>query len=86
MNKLEKYINYIVEDLVNNTEIDYLKRTFNFPFFPTSTNTTLEYVKDQYAPPGLLYNYLQLRYGSRKEEVKIVWNIFKERILSLIKK
>lgn len=31
-NKLEKYINYIVNDLVKNMEIDYVQETIKFIF------------------------------------------------------
>ena len=42
MNKKEKYYNYVVEDIVKNTEIDYDQETIKFPFFLANSNMCID--------------------------------------------
>ena len=82
MNKHQKYINFIVADLVKKTEIDYEQGKIKFPFF--------QYLLTPYPFPLLtssffsFSNYVKERYGARDEEIKIIWGLYKERIKELI--
>jgi hypothetical protein len=85
MSKKEKYINYVVEDLISNTEIDYDQEKIKYPFLTYSySNTSLT------LPPQLLLNYsspnfpfanhVRKVYGAHSEEIEIIWKLYKERI------
>ena len=89
MNKKEKYINYIVDDLINKTEINYVKKKISPPFSPPLSNTSY-YSFSLFSTLLLLSfssyfsTYVKERYGTREEEVNIVWDLYRERIQSLI--
>ncbi len=91
MNKKEKYIEYIVDDLMNNTEIDYEREKTNLLFrfssflfspLPTLASPLLHHS----SPAQIFYKYLKEMYGTREEEVEIIWDLYRNRIKSLIKK
>jgi len=84
MNKKEKYINYVVEDLVSKTEIDYDQEIIKYPFYHSFPSIS---------PPlnSLLFpslipfaNHVRKVYGAHSEEIEIIWKLYKERIQSLI--
>ena len=92
MNKQEQYYNYIVDDLISRTEIDYKVKSISLPkppFFSQSSSTIpLEYdfVKDflKLLNPYYQLEYMMDIYGLRKDEVRIIWRLYSERIESLI--
>jgi hypothetical protein len=83
MDKKEKYITYILDDLIKKSDIDYKMRTVKFPFYidnffwhfrqlsPTDSNLFLS-------------EYLVATYGSHKDEIGIIELLFKKRVLKLI--
>tara|TARA_R110000803_G_scaffold203140_1_gene268567 strand:- start:787 stop:1050 length:264 start_codon:yes stop_codon:yes gene_type:complete len=84
MGNKEKYINYIVDDLIKKTDIDYTAETFKYPFYPIS-------FKDQKfrsiylnTNGGFFRVYIEERYGTNKEEMGMIWDQYKERMLILI--
>jgi len=79
MNKKERYINYVVGDLVKNTEIDHDKKRIKYPFLK-STYFLSSHPPHLTHPTYPLFKYLKERYGARDEEVKIIFNHYKERI------
>jgi hypothetical protein len=95
MDKKEKYYNYVVEDLVKNTEIYHDQETIKFPFYYTflSLSTSLLHTFLTPSPPSpYLHTFSRFskhvieRYGVHDEEIKIIWNLYKEKIQPLIKK
>tara|TARA_R110000751_G_scaffold58320_2_gene123199 strand:+ start:1430 stop:1675 length:246 start_codon:yes stop_codon:yes gene_type:complete len=78
MNKKEKYIKYIVGDLVKKTEIDYDQEKIKYPFSL--------YLISLFSPitPSSFRNYLKERYGAHSEEIEIIWNQYREKILTII--
>ena len=87
MNRQEKYIEYIVDHLVKKTEIDYHQEEIKYPFFPPFFNSYLFPPNPFPASSPLFHplsNHLKEKYGARDEEIKIIWDIYRERILSLI--
>ena len=84
MDKKEKYINFIVDDLVTKTEINYEQGRINFPFshIPSHPFYSLSilFILSPFS------KYIKERYGTRDEEINIIWRQYKERIQSLIKK
>ena len=88
MDKKEKYYNYIVDDLISKTEIDYDLERIKVPFYPSLSFISL-YLPSPFIPPSLslsLPNYLKGMYGTHDEEIQIIWGLYKDRIISLIKK
>ena len=80
--KLEKYINYVVEDLVKNTRIDYDNKRI-YPPFSSSLFIPFSFFSSHssiisFSP------YIQKRYGARDEEIQIIWDLYRERIKELI--
>jgi hypothetical protein len=83
MNKKEKYYNYVVNDLVSKTEIDNERKENSFPYLPSPTKTS---VPPLFSLPSRLFSkHVIERYGTHDGEIKIIWNLYKERIHSLIK-
>ena len=82
MNKKEKYYNYVVEDLVSKTEIDYDQEIIKltYPSFPLPLLLFLFLS----SPSHSFSNYIKKMYGAHSEEIEIIWKLYKERIQSLI--
>jgi hypothetical protein len=86
MNKQEKYYNYVVDDLVKNTEIDHDQETIKFPFYynyilplhPTPFLFSLSYLSTIFS------KHVIERYGVHDEEMEIIWNQYREKILTII--
>ena len=94
MSKKEKYYNFIVDDMVKKTEIDHDQEKIKFPFYNNSIffSTLLLILPPLYSPPNLSPIFSRFskhaieRYGTHDEEMEIIWNLYKEKIQSLIKK
>ncbi len=84
MNKQEKYINYIVEDLVKKTEIDYDREEIISPFLPFFS--PIASLLSLFLPYSFssISKYVKDRYGTTDEEIQIIWGQYKQRIKSLI--
>ena len=82
MNKKERYINYIIDDLVKKTEIDYETMRLTLPFL--SSPTSFPFFFNLLSPHPAFSEYVKERYGAHSEEINIIWNLYKERIQSLI--
>ena len=89
MDKKEKYINYIVEDMIKNTEIDYEQGKIKYPstlpfpsyFFPSFTSfSTILF----YSPLPSFSKYIIERYGIHDNDVDNTWEIYKEKIKEVI--
>ena len=83
MDKKEKYYNYVVNDIVKNTEIDYDQETITLPSpsFPLLFFSTYS----SFIPSILSFSkYVKARYGAHDEEMDIIWNQYRERIIKLI--
>ena len=84
MDKKEKYINFIVDDLIKKTEIDYeqgkIKLTYHSHLL--STPSTLLYLS--YTPSLFFSNHVRKVYGAHSEEIEFIWDLYKQRIKELI--
>ncbi len=80
MNKQEKYINYIVDDLVSDTEIDYTNKRFTTPFSGSVYGNGL--------PPfnniGFV-KYVRSRYGANDMEFQHIWILYGQKIKTLLR-
>jgi len=84
--KQEKYINYIVKDLARSTGIDYEEEVIKYPFMIHTFYFDSPHPKN-FVHRGFflqLSKYIKNLYGTRDEEVSIIWDQYKERIQSLI--
>ena len=91
--KQEKYYNYVVNDLVKNTEIVYEKQRINFPYpstnhFPNnllhSSPATNHSFFTSPSVSSSFSDHIQGKYGAHDYEVEIIWNLYKQRIEILI--
>ncbi len=88
MDKKEKYINYIVGDLVKKTDIDYDKKEILLPFSPSPYFLFSSLFSFTFFSSGPFFRslskYLKEMYGTTDEEIETIWERYKERIQSLI--
>jgi hypothetical protein len=89
MNKHQKYINFIVDDLVKGTEIIQLpKKRYNMthdvkpPFHIPDYISYTSFLPRSY--PDTFPTYLQQRYGVREEEVGKIWNTYRKKIYTIL--
>jgi|TARA_R110000803_G_scaffold193342_2_gene256276 hypothetical protein len=88
----EKYYNFIVDDLVKKTEIFYEREEIRLPF-PTplpflyySVITEKDKINFIAFPVHTYALYLSNVYGVKKEELRITYELYEQRLKSLIKK
>ena len=91
MDKQEKYINYIIGDLIKNTEVKNEEEHIVLPFITTypsfSTFTPYVFLLLIKTPSHLFeefITYVKGRYGASGDEVIEIWEIYVERIRQLI--
>ena len=82
MNKKEKYINFIVDDLISKTEVTNtpFDREITFPFQPYIFFNL--YIPHDYKDS--FNKHVSSQYGVRESEYGILWNLYKERIGRLV--
>ena len=92
---VERYYNYIVNDIVRDTEIDAWHNfrtrrgdgTINYPFFESSDFHINAY-DEAYSPlmflPSLFSDYCQHMYGLDRKETRIIWERYSEIMLKKI--
>jgi hypothetical protein len=93
MDKKEGYVNYIIEDLIKKTEVDYILERVRFPFSYSSTSyfllptTSLSFSLLPFLPliSSYFYKHIESYYGVPHELKDKIWVIYKERILESLK-
>lgn len=83
MNSFERYINYVAEDLIKKTDIDYLGEYVTFNFYTP---------KPQHPTPlplpniisSAFRNHVMTIYGVRHNEVQAVWDRYRQKITYVI--
>ena len=90
----EKYYNYVISDLVSKTEIEHEQGKISLPFtFSLSYDTFFysfhpyyySFSPSFYSPSLITFSsYLKERYGAQDEEIQIIWDLYKERIETII--
>jgi hypothetical protein len=88
MNKLEKYINYIVDDLVKDTRIDYDEKRIDtiFPLVYPHASFSFFLKLSFHQIGNATYEHIENKYGVREEELPKIWMVYKGRIEKLIYK
>ena len=88
MAKLEKYYNYIVDDLVSKTNVEDM-----YIHTPYGTSSSRSFFSDRrgdirnqmYSTTHTkLLKHLVSKYGIQDEEMYIIWDLYSERIKTLI--
>jgi hypothetical protein len=80
MDKKGGYVNYIIEDLIKKTEVDYILERVRFPFpFLSSPSSPLLFL------PSYFYKHIESYYGVPHELKDKIWVIYKERIIESLK-
>mgnify|MGYP001599901285 CR=1 FL=1 len=85
--KIEKYINYVVDDMIKKTEIDYDQETITLPFLLPLTFNSFPFTHSIFTlsfPPNLFSIYIKNLYGIRDEEAQTIWDQYRNRIQTLI--
>ena len=82
MDKKEKYINYVVEDLISNTEIDYDQEKIKYPFSPSPSFLPL--FLQLSSPLTSISKYVIERYGIHENDVDNTWKLYKGKIIEVI--
>ena len=91
-NKMEKYFQYIVDDLIKDTEIDRENRTVVFPFLgkpdsPLVTNVYPNWGSHMLKSNSPTYNfmvYVTEKYGVNKTEYDSLWLFYRESLSNYI--
>jgi hypothetical protein len=93
LSKKEKYINYIVDDLIKTTIIHYDQKIIEFPFTPYLSHRLLTngygYLHSPLFtlhPDDILKvkNHLMGRYGLGEKEMSGVWETYRQQMKSII--
>ena len=82
MNKKEKYYNYIIDDMVKKTEIDYDRDLIKLPYL--SSFSLFHHLFSFFLFSPSFSNHVRKVYGVHDEEIKIIWDLYKQRINELI--
>jgi hypothetical protein len=84
----DEYINYIVEELVSGTVIDYDREEINCPFFLHTFLLSFEFSKLVFYYPSFpdnYKNYMKNNYGIYNKDVYIkVWDRYRDIIFNSI--
>ena len=81
----ENYYNYVVDDLVKKTEIKESERRMKFPTVPFFYSLYFIFTSRSSHNFFLLFSkYLKGMYGTHDEEIQIIWDLYKERMTTLI--
>ena len=84
MDRLERYYNYVVDDMVKDTKINNLKEVTQFPFSSFLSASSPSHFPSFHLTVPIFSRYIQQRYGVRDSEIQIIWYQYKERIISII--
>ena len=88
-NKLERYYDYIVSELLENTIIDMDKRFYKFPFMYSSVRFNMDVMDltiSIYSSPtnsnlfGHFYELVNDTYGVKPEEVMTLWKRYIDKL------
>jgi len=86
-NKLERYYDYIVNDVLDNTIIDMDKRFYKFPFINARWNMdVMDLTISIYSSPtnsNLFEKFYELvndTYGIKREEVMTLWKRYIDKL------
>tara|TARA_B110000211_G_C14020327_1_gene527356 strand:+ start:826 stop:1128 length:303 start_codon:yes stop_codon:yes gene_type:complete len=87
MDKHQKYINYIVDDLFKKTEVDVYRELIYFPyselpyhFSPHPSSIPSSELPSLLSSFPRFVLHVASRYGVALKEVNLIWGMFKEKI------
>jgi hypothetical protein len=89
---MNRYIEHIINDLVRDTRINYDREEVHFPFYsrpldcplPLSPLPDSFYRSSRHFSPSPFSKYCKNTYGLTDQEVKYVWERYKDIILDKI--
>tara|TARA_B110000211_G_scaffold149223_1_gene169848 strand:- start:134 stop:403 length:270 start_codon:yes stop_codon:yes gene_type:complete len=87
MSKYQKYINYVVGDLMKDTSFDVSGEYFSMPFIDNHPSHTFESWLPSYDTMYMrgYRDYVTNKYGVGESELDIVWVTYSRKVLELIK-
>ena len=97
MDKKEKYFNYVIGELIKNTEIDYEQEEIRLikldniksdSIFPTDSQSDIASFRllfnQSFQPPAIFHKHVKWMYGIDDSEVGMVWDVYRGRIKKLV--
>ena len=83
MDKKERYINFIVDDMIKKTDIDYEQGKIKYPFSSSFSFFFFPFHLPSYLITSIS-KYVIERYGIHDNDVDIIWKLYKGKIKELI--
>ena len=83
MDKKEKYINFIVDDMIKKTDIDYDREKIKYPFSSSFSFFFFPFHLPSYLITSIS-KYVIERYGIHDNDVDIIWKLYKGKIKEVI--
>jgi|TARA_R110000868_G_C10514766_1_gene732496 hypothetical protein len=83
MDKKEKYFNYVVNDLIKRSDINYVDKEVTFPFDSTFSPVNYRIFLLRSKSSNSFSSHVITRYGLNDDEVEMLWNIFRFRFRGL---
>ena len=83
----KKFLDKVVNSIVDETEVEYGNAAINFPFFPNNNPSLFGYhnLLTQFIPFGKFYNHCRDIYGLKdEEEIDYVWGEYKSIIIGKV--
>tara|TARA_R110002126_G_scaffold197188_1_gene345091 strand:+ start:642 stop:905 length:264 start_codon:yes stop_codon:yes gene_type:complete len=84
MTKKEKYYNYVVEDLIKKTEIDYDQEIIKYPHLNFPYPSLIPRMATSSYSELRFSDHIQGKYGIQEDEVGMVWGQYMIRLQTLI--
>ena len=81
----KKFLHRVIDQIVRETKLDYDEKKISFPFYHPSSPTTLFLPLHPFSPPSPSFSgHCKDIYGLNEEEIKYVWNEYREIIYNKI--
>jgi hypothetical protein len=97
MNKKEKYFNYVIGELIKNTEIDYEQEEIRLikldniksdSIFPTDSQSDIASFRllfnQSFQPPAIFHKHVKWMYGVHDEEIEFIWDQYRVKLIKQI--
>ncbi len=81
----KKFLHRVIDQIFSETRIDFDEKKISFPFYHSSHRPTLHLPLHPFSPPSPSFSgHCKDIYGLNEEEIKYVWNEYREIIYNKI--
>ena len=83
----KKFLNKVIDQIVRETRIDYEKGEIEFPFFSSSSPSSLffSFFLSSISPPAPFSKHCKNVYGLNDDEIEYVWKVYEHIVKDKIK-